>query len=287
MAKLIFGCGYLGERVGRRWLDAGETVHAVTRSERRAEELERAGYRAIVADVTDPATLTNLPAAETVLFAVGFDRSAGQPIEQVYIDGLRNVLDRLPPAAGHLIYISSTGVYSQDDGGWVDEDSPCKPKRPGGKACLAAERLLAAHELGRRATILRMAGLYGPGRVPRKHDILSETPIPSPGDGYLNLIHIEDAADVVLLVESRRGATRVYLVSDGAPVLRRDYYAEIARQLDAPAPRYVASEETGQTPGRGAADKRISNRRLTSEFAVRLRYPSYREGLSAILPQEP
>ncbi|MEX1223542.1 MAG: NAD-dependent epimerase/dehydratase family protein, partial [Pirellulales bacterium] len=183
--------------------------------------------------------------------------------------------------------ISSTGVYSQDDGGWVDEDSPCKPKQPGGKACLAAERLLAAHELGRRATILRMAGLYGPGRVPRKHDILSETPIPSPGDGYLNLIHIEDAADVVLHVESRRGATRVYLVSDGAPVLRRDYYAEIARQLDAPAPRYVASEETGQTPGRGAADKRISNRRLTSEFAVRLRYPSYREGLSAILPQEP
>ncbi|MEX1224758.1 MAG: NAD-binding protein, partial [Pirellulales bacterium] len=101
MAKLIFGCGYLGERVGRRWLDAGETVHAVTRSERRAEELERAGYRAIVADVTDPATLTNLPAAETVLFAVGFDRSADQPIEQVYVAGLRNVLDRLPPTTGH------------------------------------------------------------------------------------------------------------------------------------------------------------------------------------------
>lgn len=286
MAKLIFGCGYLGRRVGQRWLDRGEAVYAVTRSAARAGELERIGYRPLVADITDIDTLADLPVAETVLFAVGFDRTAGHPIEDVYVGGLKNVLACLPPATGHFLYISSTGVYSQNDGSWVDEDSPCEPRRPGGKACLTAEQLLAADERGQQATILRMAGLYGPGRVPRKQDIVAGMPIPSPGEGYLNLIHAEDAADIVLMVEPRRGAARVYLAADGEPVLRIDYYREMARQLGAPEPVFLPPDEAATSPGRGTTNKRISNRRLTAEFDVKWQYPSYREGLAAILPYE-
>src|SRR3954471_3111309 len=121
MTKLVFGCGYLGERVARKWREAGHAVVVVTRSDARANEFRQAGYEAIVADVTQPETLTRLPVAETVLFAVGFDRASKHSIQQVYADGMSNVLAALPSATGRLIYISTTGVYGPADGGWVDE----------------------------------------------------------------------------------------------------------------------------------------------------------------------
>jgi nucleoside-diphosphate-sugar epimerase len=111
MAKLIFGCGYLGERIARRWRDGGAEVVIVTRSEGRSREFKRQGYEAIVADITQPETLTGLPQAEMVLFAVGFDRAVGGSIEEVYSGGVQNVLAALPSATGRFIYISTTGVY--------------------------------------------------------------------------------------------------------------------------------------------------------------------------------
>ncbi len=137
MAKLIFGCGYLGRRVARLWCDAGEDVYAVTRSRERAIELASAGLRPIVADVTEPASLRELPAGSTVLFAVGHDRTAGKSITQVYCDGLRHTLAALPAETQQIMYISSTGVYGQQAGEIVDEDTPCHPDREGGRACLA------------------------------------------------------------------------------------------------------------------------------------------------------
>src|SRR3990172_4823186 len=94
--RLIFGCGYLGERVAHRWHDAGHDVVVVTRSDERAARFRRQDYRTIVADVTRPATLVNLPAAESVVFSVGFDRTVNQSIREVYAGGVRNVLDALP-----------------------------------------------------------------------------------------------------------------------------------------------------------------------------------------------
>src|SRR4051794_19097800 len=96
MVKLVVGCGYLGARVARLWRASGEQVHVVTRKLERAREFERAGYLPIVADVTRPESLAGLPAADTVLFAVGFDRASGATIEQVYVTGLQAVLHGLP-----------------------------------------------------------------------------------------------------------------------------------------------------------------------------------------------
>ena len=91
--KLIFGCGYLGERVARRWRDQGEKVCCVTRSRQRANSFQREGFATLVADVTERESVANLPVAETVLFAVGFDRSRRETatIEDVYAGGMRNV----------------------------------------------------------------------------------------------------------------------------------------------------------------------------------------------------
>jgi nucleoside-diphosphate-sugar epimerase len=286
MAKLVFGCGYLGHRVADRWLAAGETVYVVTRSAARADVLGEQGLTPIVADVIRPATLAGLPIADTVLYAVGYDRTTGESIRKVYVDGLANVLAALPPETGRIVYISSTGVYGQTGGGRVDETSECRPVREGGQACLDAERLLAAHPLGQRAITLRLAGIYGPGRIPSRQQLTAGQPLAVPADGCLNLIHVDDAASVVLAAERRAPLPRLYVVSDGQPVERRMYYEELARMLGAQAPRFVAAPPGSQALARSATDKRIDNARLLGELAVRLAYPSYRQGLAQVVADE-
>lgn len=284
MARLIFGCGYLGLRAARRWRDAGEQVYVTTRSPARAAALATEGFAPLVADVTRPEMLAGLPAAQTALFAVGHDRAAGQSIEEVYVDGFQNVLGALPQATGRVIYISTTGVYGDSAGDWVDEDSPCEPTRPGGKASLAAEEALRRHRLGARGIVLRLAGIFGPGRIPNQAPLLAGEPLAVPTAGYLNLIHVDDAASAVLAAATVEAELpRTYLISDGHPVRRGEYYAELARLLRAPAPRFAEPPASDPRAARAAADKRIDNSRMLAELRVSLAYPSYREGLAAIV----
>ncbi len=282
-ARLIFGCGYVGHRAAIQWRQMGHRVTVVTRSVERSRALADEGLKTIVADVTQPATLTDLPAAKLVLFAVGFDRRRPGSIGDVYAGGIKHVLDALPLDTGRVIYVSSTGVYGHSDGDWIDEDTPPRPTREGGRACLAAEQVLFAHSLGERGVVLRFAGIYGPGRVPRQEDVRAGKPITGNGDGILNLIHVDDAVEAILAAESRATPPRIYNVSDGNPAPRRAYYEELSRLLDAPPPRFSPLGEAGSQRARGADDKRVSNLRMVNELGVTLRYPSFREGLSAIM----
>jgi nucleoside-diphosphate-sugar epimerase len=287
MTKLIFGCGYLGERVARRWREAGHEVIVVTRTRDRAEVFRRSGYDAIVADVTRLATLADLPAADTVLFAVGFDRIAGGSIEEVYAGGVRNVLAALPSDVGRFVYISTTGVYGDADGNWVDEDTPPDPQRDGGRASLAAEHALAESAFATRGIVLRLAGIYGPGRIPFLDKLRAGEPIPAVSEGHLNLIHVDDAAAVVVAAESTgsqlNGKRRIYCVSDGHPVERGEYYREVARLVGAPPPTFVTPELDSPRAARAAADRRVKNSRMLSELGIKLAYPDFRAGLAAIL----
>ena len=286
MKKLIFGCGYLGKRVARAWLGEGDQVLAVTRSAARAEEFADWGVGPIVGDITADVDLRAADGVETVLFAVGFDRSSGQEIREVYAGGLQNVLDKLPTSVSRFIYVSSTGVYGQADGEWVDENSPCEPLREGGRACLAAETLLQAHEIGRHSVILRLAGIYGPGRLPKWKDILAGTPIDSPPNGYLNLIHVDDAVSAILAAEELTSLPELIVVSDGQPVLRGDFYRELAKLSGAPVPQFAEPADAARSNRRGSADKRIDNTRMRERLAITLQYPSFREGLAAIVATE-
>jgi nucleoside-diphosphate-sugar epimerase len=284
MPKLIVGCGYLGMRVARQWLAAGHGVAGVVRTPQRAEELQRAGIRAVVADVTRPETLVNLPAAETVLCSVGYDHAAGRSRSEVHVDGLRNVLDALSPETDRLIFISSTGVHGEAGGAWVNEDSPCKPTREAGKALFAAEGLLAGHSFGRRAIVLRLAGLYGPGRLPRAADLMAGRPMAVPAGAYVNLVHVDNAAAVVLAAEAHAVPPCTYVVSDGHPVPRREFYRYLAALLGAPEPQFV--EPATEDCSRGHGSKRVDNRRMLRDLKVELAYPTYREGLVASVSAE-
>jgi len=263
--------------VAARWLADGHHVVGVVRGSQHAEELQREGIEPLIADVTRPESLTALPPAETVLYCVGHRPRDGGVRWAVYVDGLKAVLDVLTPATRRVIYASSTGVFGQTDGSWVDEDTPCRPSREAGQAFLAAEQLLAEHRLADRAIILRLAGLYGPGRLPRKTDLLAGKPIPAPSGGYLNLIHADDAAAVVMAAEQRAKPPRTYIVSDGHPVQRRTYYAGLAERLAVPLPRFIDPPPNAPVAVRATADKRASNERMVAELGVRLLYPSIDE----------
>jgi nucleoside-diphosphate-sugar epimerase len=283
MARLVFGCGYLGMRVAQLWLHAGEEIVALTRRPTRALELRSRGIRPIVGDITTPFFLPEVDRFQTVLFAVGFDRLAGKDIQEVYVGGLENALKALPDSVERFIYVSSTGVYGQNQHEWVDEDSVCEPKRRGGLACLAAEQLLESHELGKRAIVLRLAGIYGPERIPQLAALREGRPVHASPHGFVNLIHVDDAARVVVAAEKRAQPPCKYVVADGQPVRRGDFYREIARLLAAPPPRFVDPPPGSSSEERGASSKRVQCVRMKQELGVSLVYPSYCEGLAAIL----
>jgi nucleoside-diphosphate-sugar epimerase len=282
--KLVVGHGYLGSRVAKLWQSQGGTVFAMTRDPRKAETIEASGLRPIVCDVTDPASLRKaaeqIAGVETVLYAVGFDRSSEQRRRDVYIDGLRNVLNILPESVRRVIYISTTGVYGQDAGERIDEDSPCEPSRESGRLFLEAEHLLRSHWLSERTIILRLAGIYGPGRIPSADDLRDGVPITASANGYINLIHVEDAASVVINAETHTKPPRTYVVSDGRPVVRREFYEEVSRLFHTPPP--VFKEPSAGIDRRGNTSKRVSNARLLACVPIELKYPTYREGLAAI-----
>ncbi|MEZ6102700.1 MAG: NAD-dependent epimerase/dehydratase family protein [Pirellulaceae bacterium] len=294
MVKLIFGCGYLGKRVGLRWIDAGHEVHTVTRRQEKATELTRHGFIAHVADIRRPESLVGLPTADTVLFAVGYDRTSGESMYSVYVEGLANVLNTVDSPKSRWIYVSSTGVFGESHADWIDETTIPHPQREGGRVCLMAEQTLQKSRFADRAVVLRMAGLYGPGRIPRRREMETGQSIATNPGSYLNLIHIDDAAAVVVGVDDCPGPPSLLLVSDGHPVQRRDYYDYIARLWGLPAPLLVAppvveSEGRGiheDVPRRARGNKRIRNQLLRDTLPGVLRFPTYRDGLQSIVATE-
>ena len=282
VSVLIYGCGYLGLRAARLWLKEGRQVWAVTRTLARADELRQVGVQPLVADPVAPPPRWRPPPVQTVLISLGFDRTAGQTIDQVYSQGTSTALNASPEASC-WIYISTTGVYGETDGQTLDETAECRPSRPGGRASLQAEDLL--RQSGRSAWILRMAGLYGPGRIPRAADLRAGRPLPTHPDSLLNLIHVDDAARAVVAASKTvpEGCEIVHL-SDGQPVRRADFYQYAAGLLGAETPRFDTQSAANARGGPGG--KRILNKRMFQRLLPKLTYPSYREGLRQALDCE-
>jgi nucleoside-diphosphate-sugar epimerase len=278
MRALVIGCGYLGRRVAERWRDAGAQVFATTRRAEYAEELRRAGLLPLVCDVLQPDTLQGLPSVDVVAHAVALDRASAASMREVYVGGLRNVLEQLLRPA-RFVYVSSSSVYGQTDGSWTDETAEANPEEPAGQVVLEAERLLHSKLPG--AIVLRFSGIYGPGRLLRRQAIEAGEPITADPEKWLNLIHVEDGARAVLAAAERGEPGRIYNVTDGAPVRRRDFYSEMARLLGAPPPRLAAPAAGAQLPPHERGNRRISNSRLREELGVELAYPDYRAGLAA------
>lgn len=288
---LIFGCGYLGSRVAVRARAAGHRVTITSRSRSKTAEWRARGHQTEIVDWHDARTLRRLGSYDRVLIAVSEDRAKFRHDPDAQARGVRQLLSHLGPQTD-IVYISTTGVYHQNDGQWVDESTPAHPTRHGGRVHLAAENVVRQCGDDSAWTILRLAGIYGPRRVPHVTSVRRAEAIDSDPNGWLNLIHVEDAAEVVLAawqrlesatVAEQRSMPRTLVVSDGQPVRRRDFYGHVASLCRCPRPTFSSRANDAAADTRRGGNKRVWSRRMKSELAVRLQFPDYRRGLRDVL----
>lgn len=292
----VVGCGYLGRAVVELARAKGWVVTALTRNVAKAAELrETYGIEVIVADLDSPEWHPQI-SAEGVLI-VNCVSSGGGGVEgyqKSYFNGMQSVLAwaKTGPARG-LIYTGSTSVYPDSDGGWIDEATPVAASTPLNEVLLETENLIAAAVKERillSGSVLRLAGLYGPGR----HYLLdtlrkgAET-IPGTGDYYLNLIHRDDAAKAVLCgLEAEREGFQTWNVSDGRPVLKKEIVAWSAKRLDVPMPVFTPERASERMQRRLFANGRPPNRRISSaklqnDLGWKPGYPSFESGYESLI----
>ncbi len=274
---LSIGHGYCAQALSRRLIPQGWRVIGTTRSAAKAVLLTAAGVEALIwpGDISQA-----LDQATHLLTSVAPDQ-AGDPVVRA--------LGRQIAAAGlqWVGYLSTTAVYGHHDGDWVDEDTALTPTTARGAARVRAEAEWAA--LGLPLHIFRLAGIYGPGRGPfEKLQSGTARRISKPGQVF-SRVHVEDIATVLQASLSRPNPGAIYNVCDDDPASPEAVLSLAAALLGLPEPPMVPYEDAEMTPmARSfyAENKRVRNDRIKEELGVRLIYPSYREGLAALLARD-
>ena len=288
MVVAILGCGYVGLELGRQLTEAGRDAVGVRRSDDGLAAIADAGFDAVRADVTDPDTLELVPDADAVVFAASSGGRGADAAREVYVDGLRTAIDHFagrenPPE--QFVYTSSTGVYGDHGGDWVDEETPLDPTTDKTRVLAEAERIARERpaEHGFEGTVVRFAGLYGPDRYRLERYL--EGPVTA---GYLNMIHRDDAAGVVRFAVENE-VPDVLLAVDDEPVSKHDFADWLADEAGVPRPekrtkeeRLAAGDLSEAAERRILTSKRCSNDRL-HELGYEFAYPTYREGYRAAI----
>ena len=270
---LSLGHGYCAAALARRLRAKGWTVIGTTRDAARARALEAEGVEPLLW----PADLGPALARATHVLASAAPDAAGDPF-----------LRAAPGIAGAKVqwvgYLSTTGVYGDHQGGWVDESTPVAPMSDRGRWRLLAEGQWLA--TGLPVQVFRLAGIYGPGRGPfEKVRNGTARRIIKPGQVF-SRIHVEDIAQVLEASMARPNPGAVYNVCDNDPAPPEDVLEEAARLLGLPVPPAVPFDQAEMSPMARAfyADsKRVRNDRIKTELGVRLAYPDYRSGLAALV----
>lgn len=279
-----FGLGYSACALARRLAARGWQVSGTVRSAEKAATLARDGFGALVFDgaTMSAAVAEAVAQASAVLVSVPPDE-AGDPVLAVCAPALRR---HVP---GWLGYLSTTGIYGDHQGGWVDEDTPPAPSGPRAARRLAAEiawQCFAA-ETGARLHIFRLPGIYGPGRN-ALDQVRAGTArrFAKPGQIF-SRIHVEDLAAVLAASLAHPTPGAIYNVCDDEPALQADVVAYAAELLGRPVPPLEPFETARASLSDMALSfyrdsKRVRNARMKEALGVRLTYPTYREGLAAL-----
>lgn len=287
MNVVIVGCGYVGLELAEQLAERGHDVAGVRRSDAGLEAIEAVDERvdAVGADATDPESLAALPDADAVVFAASSGGRGAEAARSVYVDGLTNVIEEYgtrEAAPDRLVYTSSTGVYGDHDGGWVDEETAIDPTTEKTRVLAEAERvaLETADEFGIDGTVARFAGLYGPGRY--RLDRYLNGPVTA---GFLNMVHRDDAAGAVrYLLEADAARGEPVVVVDDEPVDKHafaDWLADecgVARpEKRSKAERIADGDLSAAAERRIRTSKRCANDRLRA-LGYEFSYPTFREG---------
>lgn len=284
MKLLIFGYGYSARYLVAELGAAPGSVRITTRSADKAADAAAKGMVARIFPGTDMAD--DIAWASHILITAG-PEGGHDPV----LAHLREAFATHARGLDWVGYLSTTGVYGDHDGGWVDETTPLTPTTERGRARVAAEGEWMAlwRDHGLPLHIFRLAGIYGPGRGPFEK-VRNGTARRIIKDGQVfSRIHVEDIAQVLIASMARPDPGAIYNLCDDDPAPPQDVIAHAATLLGLPAPPAIAFEDAQLSPMAAsfyAESKRVDNRRIKADLGVRLRYRDYRAGLAAILAQD-
>lgn len=261
---VIAGAGDLGSRLALRCAARGEDVIAL----RRRDVASLDGVRHLRVDLATGEGFSRLPRRpDALVFCAAPDQRTEASYRALYVDGLRRLLDALE--VPRVIFVSSTAVYAEDAGEWVDETTAARADAFNGRVLLEAERELAAHEGG---IALRLSGIYGPGRdmmIRRAREGRADRP------RWTNRIHVDDAAAALVHLLDLRQPERVYLGNDDLPSLECEVQAWVRDRERLPAVSTASEPESG---------RRVCNARLRAIGWIPA-YPDFRSGYGQLLSE--
>lgn len=266
----IVGAGYTGSRIAHFFREKKQKVWAVSRSAEKRTEFTEAGITPVNADLTRPESLEKLPSAHFIVLCPAPDGHEEADYRKIYLEGIGNYLTSLrnKPRPNFILYLSSTSVWKERAGEWVDESAP--PDSGIAKGKILAEAESQVLESGYPSAVFRLSGIYGPGRnrlAALKAGMWPE----SPKNGWMNMIHVDDIAAAMPVLFKSAAAGNVYTGVDDEPVLRSDFYSWLTLKTGTPAKFSYDQAREG---------KRCSNQKLKS-IGFKPQYPSFREGYSS------
>lgn len=280
---LIAGCGYVGAAAADLFHRSGWEVEGWTASAQSAEQLADKAYPVRAVDLTNAAGVAKSGKKFDVVIQSASSRGGGaEAYRRIYLQSARNLAGAFPDAL--LLFTSSTSVYAQTGGEWVDETSPAEPLRDTAKVLRETEEFV----LARGGAVARLAGIYGPGRSALLKKFLTGEAVLDPNsDRFVNQAHRDDIASALLMIVQKSpghelsGTRHIFNVSDHHPLTQRQCYQWLATNLQRPLPPV--------TPVASARKRGNSNKRVSSEKLQALgwspRYPSFAAAMSeSILP---
>ena len=280
---LIAGCGDLGQRVAARARQRQQDVVCLVRSAESAQRLGEGGLLAQALDLDDEIQLDDEARRQAEVFYF-----APPPAQGTTDTRIGRFLDALDARSRRIVYVSTTGVYGDCHGEWVDETRPPNPQVDRARRRFDAEqRLLRWREAhGGEVVILRVAGIYGPGKLPLQR-LRDRVPMIAEVDApWTNRIHIDDLVRVVEAAMQRGVDGEAYNVSDGNPGNMRDYFDRVADVFALPRAPEIKLADAGDRLSPGmlsylAESRRLDNRKMLDAFGLTLAYPDLDTGLEA------
>ncbi|MEK7990752.1 MAG: SDR family oxidoreductase [Thiotrichaceae bacterium] len=281
--NFIVGCGYVGFQVAEQLLKQNQTIAALTHSEQNQNHLQTAQIQTYFADLDQADTLHTLPTEIDTLFYF-----APPPATGIHDTRMTHFLNQFKAKPNKAILISTTGVYGDCQGAWIDETQALNPQADRAKRRVDAEQKWQqwATQQDIDWVILRVAGIYGAQRLPIERlkkalPVLDETISP-----YSNRVHVVDLVNVCMAA-SQRGQG-IFNVTDGNPSTMTDYFNQVALAVKLPLPPTLTKEQAAEqlSPEMNtylAESKRINNKKMLQELQITLKYPTLQQGLAAIV----
>lgn len=278
---LIAGCGYVGAAAADLFHAADWEVEGWTHSAESATQLRSKPYAIRAVDIADGEAVKEAAGQfDAVIHCASSGGGGAENYRRVYLAGAKNLLTTVRPRT--FLFTSSTSVYAQTDGEWVDEASAAEPRHETGRVLRETEELVRQEG----GLVARLAGIYGPGRSAILRKFLSgEARIEANGERFLNQAHRDDIAAALfhIIHVSTKGPTlpTIFNVADDQPIAQHDAYAWLAAKLSRPLP--AATSRPGERK-RGASNKRVSNHRLRG-LGWEPKFPTFATGMeNSVLP---